>query len=508
MRDPDDESRAVSAGVPEVDDLGYAELESSLAAFADLHFRITADGTYVRVWAADPTDLVVPADQIPGTNVADHFPPSLTKRILDAITVTIATSEVTAVEYSLGEGDEVNYFEARLAPLGDNEVMAVVRDVTGLKELEQQLLHAETMQSIGRLAGGIAHDFNNVLHVIRGHAGALRRHCDDATEIDRRLEAITRAVDRTSSLVERLMILSRPTVNNPTPTAVDSFLRGLGPSLSQLLGETIELEFVLGSGDAVVVIDDSRFENVLLNLATNAHDAMPEGGALRIVTSLKGDDGSVVLTVSDTGVGIDPEVVEQVFEPFFTNKTTGVGTGLGLATTYSSIADAGGSISVDSALGSGTSFTIVLPTTDDRPEPIALEGRITKHRTNATILVVEDEADVLELCGDALRDLGFSVLEAANGWEALDFLDGAEGGVDLVLTDVVMPAMSGPDLAHQIAQRGHDVAVLFMSGYAEEAHVDGRGIGPSEVLRKPFTEEQLWTAISVHLADVEDEDER
>ena len=506
MSDPDDNIRAVRSRVGQEGDLGYAELESSLAAFADLHFRIAADGTYVRVWAADPAVLAVPADQIAGTNVADHFPPSLTKRILDAITLTIETSEVTAVEYSLGEGDEASHYEARLALLGDNEVMAVVRDVSDLKELEQQLVHAETMQSIGRLTGGIAHDFNNVLHVIRGHAVALRRHRESASDTDRRLEAITRAVDRTSSLVERLMILSRPTINKPTPSLVDSFLRGLGPTLSQLLGETIELEFVLGSGDAVVVIDDSRFENVLLNLATNAHDAMPEGGALRIATSLQGKE-SVVLTVSDTGAGIDPGVIAQVFEPFFTTKATGLGTGLGLATTYSSIVEAGGSISVDSALGSGTTFVIVLPTTDDRPESISPGAPSTTHSTNATILVVEDEPDVLALCGDALRDLGFKVLEAANGFQALDLIDEGKD-VDLVLTDVVMPGMSGPDLARQIAQRVDDLAVVFMSGYADEAHVDGRGLAPSGVLRKPFTEEQLWTAISAHVVDVGDEDDQ
>lgn len=220
-------------------DLEYAEHERSLSAFNDLHFRINSDGTYIRVWALDPSLLLVPPDQIVGTKVADYFAPALTKRILEAIRHSIDTSEVTAIEYSQVDGDETTHYEARIAPLGGDEVMAVVRDISSLKTLEQQLVHGESMRSVGRLAGGIAHDFNNVLHVIRGHAQTLRRHLDDPVETDRRLDAITHAVDRTSSLVERLMMLSRPTANNPTPTNVDSFVRDLGPALTQLLGETV-----------------------------------------------------------------------------------------------------------------------------------------------------------------------------------------------------------------------------------------------------------------------------
>lgn len=500
MPDSGDIDRLKPASTNQVQDLEYAELEVSLAAFADLHFRITADGTYVRVWAADASVLIVPADQIPGTNVADYFPPPLTKRILDAITVTISTSEVASVDYSLGEGDETRHYEARLASLGDNEVMAVVRDVSSLKELEQQLVHAGTMQSIGRLAGGVAHDFNNVLHVIRGHVGALQRHRDDEAETDRRLEAITRAVDRTSSLVERLMMLSRPTHNNPTPTHVDSFLRGLGLTLSQLLGETIELEFALGAGDAAVVIDDSRFENVLLNLAINARDAMPDGGALRIVTDNHGVD-SIILSVSDTGAGIHPDTVPRVFDPFFTTKAADIGSGLGLATTYNTITEAGGSIAVDTTLGSGTIFTVVLPTTEDRLAPIRPAGHAGEHHTNATILVVEDEPDVLELCGDALRDMGFDVLQALNTSEALDLVgDGKQ--VDLLLTDVVMPTMSGPELACEITGCRDNLPVVYMSGYADDVHVGERGLSPTDILRKPFTEDELWDAISAQLTDV------
>ena len=498
MSDSDNNDQVPSTDATIGFDLAYAENESSLSAFTDLHFRITSDGTYVRVWALDPSLLIVPPDEMAGTNIADYYSPSLTRRMLDAITSTITTSEVSSIEYSLVEGDQTRHYEARIAPLGNDEVMAVERDITSLKGLEQQLVHAETMQSIGRLAGGIAHDFNNVLHVIRGHAQALQRHRSDQVETDRRLEAITRAVDRTSSLVERLMILSRPTPDNPTPTNVDSFLRGLGPALSQLLGETIELEFALDADDCAVTIDDSRFENVLLNLATNALDAMPAGGALRIATSI-GDDDSIVLEVSDTGDGIDAGAVSQVFEPFFTTKAYGIGTGLGLATTYSSVTGAGGAITVDSEPGSGTTFTIVLPATD-KPLPTAASDEDMRRHDNATILVVEDEPDVLGLCVDALRDMGHHVLEALNAAEALALIDGGPA-VDLLLTDVVMPAMSGPELVQEITRRHGALPVVFMTGYAD-AHVAGRGLAPNDILRKPFTEAELAEAVIAQLTNV------
>ncbi|MGI9607952.1 MAG: ATP-binding protein [Acidimicrobiales bacterium] len=480
-------------------DLEYAENESSLSAFTDLHFRITADGTYVRVWALDPSLLLVPPDQIVGTNIADYFPPALTQRMLDAITTTIETSEVTSVEYSLDQDNGTAHYEARMAPLGRDEVMSVVRDITSLKGLEQQLVHAETLRLVGRLAGGIAHDFNNVLHVIRGHVQALGRHRDDPAQTAERLDVITRAVDRTSSLVERLMILSRPTPDNPTPTLVDDFLRGLGPALNQLLGETIELEFVLGAAGKAVAIDDSRFENVLLNLATNALDAMPNGGALRVSTSEDGAD-RIRLVVSDTGAGIDPEDLTQIFEPFFTTKAPGVGTGIGLSTTYSSVTAAGGTVSVDSTVGAGTTFTIELPTTEDIPQSDTVARGSIDHQPKATILVVEDEPDVLDLCVDTLRDFGHNVLGAKEGFEALALIDGGQH-VDLLVTDVVMPGMSGPELVRRINARRGRVPAVFMTGYADRTDVGDLGIASSDLLRKPFTNEDLVRAINVQLSD-------
>jgi two-component system cell cycle sensor histidine kinase/response regulator CckA len=480
-------------------DLEYAEHERSLSAFNDLHFRITSDGTYVRVWALDPSLLLVPPDQIAGTKIADYFPPALTKRFLEAIRHTIDTSEVSTVEYSQGEGDETRYSEARIAALGGDEVMAVVRDVSSLKALEQQLVHAESMRLVGRLAGGIAHDFNNVLHVIRGHAQALRRHLDDPIETDRRLDAITHAVDRTSSLVERLMMLSRPTANNPTPTNVDSFVRDLGPALTQLLGETIELEFALDADDCAVAIDDSRFENVLLNLASNALDAMPQGGALRVTTGRDGRE-RICITFTDTGDGIHPEVLPLVFEPFFTTKAPGIGTGIGLSTTYDSISVAGGSITVDSAPDRGTTFTIVLPTTTDRPTEVEASGHQVKHLRGVTILVVEDEPEVLALCVDALTEFGHHVVGASDASEALAVIDSGQA-VDLLLTDVVMPSMSGPELARKIMTRLGSVPAVFMTGYADGTDIAGHGIEPNDILRKPFTEDDLARAVNSQLGD-------
>ena len=480
-------------------DVEYAQNERSLSAFNDLHFRITSDGTYVRVWALDPGMLLVPPDEIVGTNIAEYFSPALTKRFLEAIRQTVDTSEITAIEYAEVGGDETTHYEARIAPLDGDEVMAVVRDVSSLKVLEQQLVHAESMRFVGRLAGGIAHDFNNVLHVVRGHAQALRRHRDDPTGTDRRLDAITHAVDRTSSLVERLMMLSRPTPNHPTPTNVDVFLQDLGPALTHLLGETIELEFVLDAGDSAVAIDDSRFENVLLNLATNALDAMPRGGALRVTTGRDGREW-ICITFTDTGDGIHPEDLPLVFEPFFTTKAPGIGTGIGLSTTYDSVSVAGGSITVESVLGRGTTFTIVLPTTAEKPIEVEADGRQVEHQMGATILVVEDEPDVLALSVDTLSEFGHHVVWASDAFAALALIDSGQV-VDLLLTDVVMPSMSGPELAREIMARRGSMPAVFMTGYADGTDIAGHGIEPKNILRKPFTEHDLARAVNTQLGD-------
>lgn len=493
-------SQAELAAVADQLDRRNEELESSLDAFHDLRLRLTADGTYVSVWAGDPTALVRPADQLVRTNIAADFPPHITKRFLDAIRTTIATSEVTTVIFSLGDGDNCVHFDARLARVGTNEVMAVVRDVSHVRALEDQLVHAHTMESVGRLAGGVAHDFNNVLHVIRGHASALARHLDDAEATELRVGAIVRAVDRTSSLVDQLMLISRPAPNNPTPLVVDRFLMGMQPALQQLLGESIELKCDLNAPHRAVVIDDSRLENVILNLATNARDALEDKGMVTLRTKPAGSD-AVIIEFTDTGLGMDAETAARSFDLFFSTKAPGVGTGLGLANAYISITEASGTIKVDSAPGKGSTFTIELPCTQTstRTETEATDGASPIGRVgSATILVVDDDPEILELCVEVLRHTGYSVLRALNAAEALAMID--DGAViDVVLTDVMMPGTTGPELASALRLRRSDLRILFMSGYSVTANGEGFPLDTDQFLRKPFSDADLAEAVQAAL---------
>lgn len=475
-----------------------AEFASSLNAFPDMRFRLDAEGSYLSAWFGDPSELIIPPDQIVGSNIADHFPTPLVDQILDAIATTLETGAVSSLEYSTGEGHRTTHYEARLAPLDVGEVLAVVRNVSEVKTLEEQLVHAGKMQSVGRLAGGIAHDFNNVLHIIRGHASALQRQTDEPAVTERRLDAITRAVDRTTSLIERLMTISRPSPDNPSPMAIDEFLKDLGPTLSQMLGETIALDLDLGAENVVVLIDDSRFESALLNLSANAKDAMSEGGTLTIATSVDGTRARIEVT--DDGIGMNRATAATVFEPFFTTKSVGIGTGLGLAMTYGTIVGARGTIRVDSKPKRGTTFTIELPLAKPSSRASVQSAMPEEDpptaATGATILVVEDEADVLELCADSLTDLGFQVLEARDGTAALHLIE-QHGHIDGVLTDVVMPGFNGVELAQEIAARHPGVPIIFMSGYSPETVAD---LPPERLLRKPFTNTELQRILAENLA--------
>ncbi len=485
-------------------DARNTELQGSLNAFSDIRVRIGADGKFRSVEASEDAELFAPTHTLSGTSLTDFLSPSAARAAMAALTRSLETTEVTSVQYSWESPTGLRDYEARFSPVADDEVLAVVRDISELRALEAQVVHASTMKSVGLLAGGLAHDFNNVLHVIGGHASALgsdsavRSLSSADPAIDRRIDAIERAVDRTSSLIERLMDVSRPAPNNPKSTAIDAVLGSLRISLEQMLGANVSLEFDLQTPHAHVHIDDSRLENAMLNLASNARDAMPDGGTLQITTRMSGHD-AVEICVADSGTGMTADVAENVFRPFFTTKSAGVGTGLGLATTYSTVVAANGSISVDSVPGEGSVFKITLPVsaitlavhTDSQPHA---PGPVPKH---TTVLVVEDEVDVLELCTDRLVSLGYQVLQADSGEAALSVLRESDS-IDGVLTDVAMPGMSGPELADQILQLDPDIPVLFMSGYSQ-ALLSG-SIPPGRLLTKPFSDASLGEMLSETLS--------
>ena len=372
-------------------------------------------------------------------------------------------------------------------------------------ELEQQLRQSAKLEAIGRLAGGIAHDFNNLLTVILGYSQLLldRLPSDDPNRVN--LTEVKKAGGRARWLTQQLLAFSRRQVLKPKVLALNTVIAGIEPMLRRLIGEDINLMINLESNLGSVRADPGQLEQVLLNLAVNARDAMPQGGRLTIETSqveyapsyqrngVAMPGRHVVLSVSDTGMGMDKETQTHIFEPFFTTKEQGKGTGLGLATVYGIIKQSGGYIFVESEPGQGTRFQIYLPLVEEPIETAAAEPRkATLPRGTETILLVEDESGVRGLLCSALRLQGYTVLETQDGREAADVSSHYQGPIHLLLTDMVMPRMNGREVVARLQPERPDMKVLYMSGYAEDAWAHHKILeGARPLLQKPFTPDTL-----------------
>jgi PAS domain S-box-containing protein len=394
----------------------------------------------------------------------------------------------------------------------------MAQDVTERRRLEQQLRQSQRLESLGQLAGGVAHDFNNLLGVILNFAMFLKENlaaAADERDGDRwrpaikDVERIIRASESASRLTHQLLAFARREVVQPRALNVNSVVLELEPLLRRTLGEHIEFETSPGDGLWPVLMDPGHLEQVLTNLAVNARDAMRQGGKLVIDTENVVVDETytmgriglkpgryVRLRVSDTGIGMDKETLQRVFEPFFTTKPKGEGTGLGLATVYGIINQAGGYISLYSEPGLGTRVHALLPATDQTPVPVELPPSPPPARASETVLVVEDAEDLREVVERILSRNGYHVIVAANGVLALDAASEHGRKIDLLLTDVVMPLMQGKELADRMKQRYPTLKVLFMSGYAEPMLGDAGTLEPGVVLmEKPFTEPVLLARV-------------
>jgi signal transduction histidine kinase/CheY-like chemotaxis protein len=379
-------------------------------------------------------------------------------------------------------------------------------DVSALKQLSADYLHAQRLESIGRLAGGLAHDFNNILTAILGVVD-LTKCLPEFASCRSHLEIIERAANRGAALTKQLLAFARKQVVQPRIINLAEHLQTSEKLLKQLIGEDIQLQTIVRDHQARICIDPSQFEQLLLNLAVNARDAMPGGGCLTIECSTRGHasdtlagqlagPAEAVIRVTDTGVGIHSDHLDRVFEPFFTTKEEGKGTGLGLATCFGIVTQRGGSISVDSTVGRGTTFEIRLPLAQDVAERISNVSAMPTVVTpsSETVLVVEDDDAVRNISARTLRAQGFAVLEAASGHEALELFARTGATVDLVLTDVVMPGISGIQLADRFSVISSPTPprFLFMSGYAEDVITQRGLIKPGvELLQKPFRPGQL-----------------
>ncbi len=373
------------------------------------------------------------------------------------------------------------------------------RDVHDRKQLEEQLRQSQKMEAIGLLAGGVAHDFNNLLTVISGYNDLLRGEIEHPTpSATEAIDAIRDAGERAALLTRQLLAFSRRQLLEPKVLDLNDVVRGSEQILRRLIGEHILLETSLDPGIDRVRVDRSQFEQVVLNLALNARDAMPEGGRLTIATRNVAvgppESGRFVsLTVVDTGCGMSNLVKERIFEPFFTTKDAGKGTGLGLSTVYGIVAQSDGRIEVESAVGAGTTFRILLPAVADRPSfPAAARSPIGRLGGEETILLVEDEALVGQVARAALDRHGYTVLEARGGLEALSLAARHQGPIDILVTDLVMPGLNGRELAERLRAERPTIKVLYVSGYTEDTVVrHGVAEGTEAFLPKPFSAEVL-----------------
>ncbi len=381
------------------------------------------------------------------------------------------------------------------------------RDITKEVQLQNELLHSQKMEAIGRLAGGIAHDFNNILTILFGYVDLLTLQYKEDQQLRKRLLDIKRVADRAADLTNQLLAFSRKQILEVRVTDLNEVIRKTHKMLVRLIGEDIRLETRLEDHLWRIKADPVRLEQIIMNLVVNARDAMPHGGFLRIATrnetleqGAKQQSFTVpanryaVLSVTDTGDGIDPAIMEKIFDPFFTTKGKGLGTGLGLSTVYGIVKQLGGFVVVHSTPGRGTTFEIFWPRTSSDATPVR---PVSTEATNCqggseTILVVEDDPSVREILVRSLSRLGYQVLSAAHGEEALQQCRRHTGPIDLLLTDIVMPGMNGTDLAREIKAVRPDIRVLYVSGYTDD-QLAGRGLVESEVhfLAKPFSSQEL-----------------
>ncbi len=385
------------------------------------------------------------------------------------------------------------------------DVTERIRTAAEKQKLEAQLRQSQKMEAFGQLAGGVAHDFNNLLTVISGYSELLLRMLPGSDSRKTMVIEIRDAGERAATLTRQLLAFSRQQVLEPKVLDLNTIVIDTEKMLRRLIGEDVELSTVLRPNISPVKVDPGQIVQVILNLAVNARDAMPQGGKLTIETSdielsesyLKihpdAQPGQfVMLAISDNGSGMTPEIKNRIFEPFFTTKGVGKGTGLGLAVVHGIVKQSGGNIDLYSEVGVGTTFKIFLPVVQEQPETLLDTGLPALLRGKETILLVEDEDIVRNIASFALEEFGYAVFTAHNGKTALKILATHQGKIDLLVTDVVMPEMSGRELAETLLAQNPKLKVLFMSGYTDDAIVR-HGVLQAHVafLQKPFTPTSL-----------------
>jgi two-component system, cell cycle sensor histidine kinase and response regulator CckA len=392
---------------------------------------------------------------------------------------------------------------------GTAAILSTAEDITHQIQLEEQFRQAQKMEAVGRLAGGVAHDFNNLLTAILGYSEMLLLEESLSPAAAECVDGITQSAHRAASMTRQLLSFSRPQAVDLSLVDLNRLLAGTTSMFERLIGENITLALNLSRESCAVRTNAGQFEQVIMNLVVNARDAMPQGGRLTIETSREHLDDTnypagggphpgwyVTVVVQDTGEGMDEETMAHLFEPFFTTKGPDKGTGLGLSTAYGIVNQSGGRISVASAPGEGTKFTIHLPMDDhDLAPPTATPDDTQLKQGTETILLVEDEASLIKMFQRILSRLNYRVVEAPNGIEALKVVDSGEA-LDLLVTDVMMPEMGGKELSDKVLQKRPGIKMLFISGYTDdEVFPEAIPLEDRHLLVKPFTAAQFAAKI-------------
>jgi two-component system, cell cycle sensor histidine kinase and response regulator CckA len=458
----------------------------------DLISILNLDGTIRYVSPSHERMLGYPLDELVGRNVLSFIHSHDKSRVQTALASGNNGRPVECrVRHSDGSWRVLESFSRDLSHVaGVNGMVVNARDITERKHLEEQLHHSQRLEAVGRLAGGVAHDFNNLLMVITGYSHMLldAMHPSDPARKD--LEQVVKASERATDLTRQLLAFSRRQGVRATLVNVNALVEEMERMLRRVLGEEIELIVRLAPELKTVRADPGQIEQVILNIVVNARDALSSGGQVVIETRNSGDanHGCVTISISDTGVGMEPQVLSRVFEPFFTTKEHG--TGLGLATSYGIIKENGGDLRAESTPGKGTTFHITLPAGEHTPEELESSPEKGTPRGTETILLVEDEDPVRRVVETMLKRHGYQVLASSSSQDALAVAERYRGAIHLLITDIMLPGMSGRKMAECLTATRPDMKVLYVSGYG-----DAKAQNDVHFLQKPFSTEELATKV-------------
>jgi len=479
-----------------------------LEALPDLFFSINREGVFLDYHRPAGAYLVTAAERIIGHTVHELLPPALAQQTMQAIEQCSDTGECITFEYKLTFGSDVRHYEARLVEATDGVILALVRDVTDRKFLEEQLIAGHKMESLWRMAGGIAHDFNNLLTVIQGFAGLAERYVEpQQLPLAAALNHITVASEKGARLTNQLLSFARKQVVEPQLFDLGYVLGEMAGLLRQVLKDTIHLQIAPVAEALPIRIARSQLEQLLVNLAANADEAMPQEGAVQISCRrmtltpsearryLDARAGEYVLMeFTDNGTGIEPTLIRNIFDPFFTTKQATKHSGLGLAICHGIVQQHGGYISVQSTPGLGTTFQIFLPYILEQLTP-ATPTTMAGGRGQETLLLVEDDADVRAITQELLIDSGYTVVAFGRGTEAVAYAQAQPFTFDLLITDMMMPQMNGEEVTRAIRQIRPTIPVLFVSGYVDDPLQKLANLARVDFLAKPYSTTALASKV-------------